>query len=284
MLKKPRAVRLHPSNPHAALRAPVRKTKPAQRSEPLRLTDAQRKNPLIRDALSRLQGISTTYRGKYLRRLDTVHGGRRTRIEVFQTFELVAEPMLARLDLATGVEGYFDVDDGCFVLNTQCNIAEDAGITPQRMSRFIGILVAAGYTYQRSERIRLDETDEDGLHLVRTRVMVRLTKQLWIDLGLGYVYERAQKAAKKRRVAQLIEVDLRRQAERERRSLEELKREIARQRWKAKESAKAGYASDPTVVHAELPPDREIAPEKIAGTSTLADLKKQLTKKFTSSG
>ena len=284
MLKKPRAVRLHPSNPHAALRAPVRKQKPAQRSEPLKLTEDQRKNPLIRDALPRLQSMSTTYRGQYLRRLDTVHGGRRTRIEVFQTLELVAEPMLARLDWATGVVGYFDMDDCRFVLNTQCNVAEDAGITPQRMSRFIATLAAAGYTYQRSERIRLDETDEDGLHLVRTRVMVRLTKQLWNDLGLRYVHERVQKAAKKRRAAQLIEVDLRRQAERERRSLEELKREVSRQRWKAKESAKAGTAADPSIVHAEPTPEREIATEKIAGTHTLADLKKQLTKKFTSSG
>ncbi|MHC8346713.1 hypothetical protein [Pseudomonas sp. RT6P73] len=80
---------------------------------------------------------------------------------------------------------------------------------------------------------------------------MRLTKQLWIDLGLGFVYERVQKAAKKRRAAQLIEVDLRRQTERERRSLEELKREISRQRWKAKESAKAGTAGDPSIVHAE---------------------------------
>lgn len=157
MLKKNQAARLHPSNPHAALRAPVRKPRPAQRAEPLRLTDEQRKNPLIRSALPRLQGISSTYRGKYLRGLDTIHGGRRTRLEVFQALELVAESMLVRLDWATGVVGYFDMDDGRFVLNTQCNVAEDAGITPQRMSRFIGKLAAAGYAYQRSERIRLDE-------------------------------------------------------------------------------------------------------------------------------
>ncbi|MBB6158492.1 hypothetical protein HDC30_005750 [Pseudomonas sp. JAI115] len=287
MLKKPRVVRLHPSNPHAALDAPARKPRPAQRSGPLKLTEEQRKNPLIRNALPRLQSISTTYRGRYLRRLDTVHGGRRTRLEVFQALELVAEPMLVRLDWATGVLGYFDMDDGRFVLNTQCNVAEDAGITPQRMSRFIGTLAAAGYAYQRSERIRLDEKGEDGLHLVRTRVMVRLTRNFWNDLGLQYIYERVQKAAKKRRAAELIEVDLRRQAELEQRSLEELKREISRQRWRAKESAKAGTAapaSEASITHAELAPEREIAPEKIAGNDMLAELRKKLAKKPVDSG
>jgi hypothetical protein len=192
--------------------------------------------------------------------------------------------MLVRLDWATGVLGYFDMEDGRFVLNTQCNMAEDAGLSPQRMSRTVQALVAVGYAYTRIERIRLDEKDEDGLHLVRTRVLVRLTQQFWSDLGLKYVHERVQKAAKKRRAAELIEVDLRRQAARERRSIEELKREVSRQRWKARESAKAGTAADPSNVRVEPAPEREIAPEKIAGTSTLADLKKQLTKKFTSSG
>lgn len=55
----------------------------------------------------------------------------------------------------------------------------------------------AGYVYRRIERIRLEEKDDNGLHLVRTRVLIRFTKLFWKDLGLAYVHERVQKSAKK---------------------------------------------------------------------------------------
>jgi len=237
MATKLKAVRLNPADPHSALRRTARKL-PLQRAAPRKLTEQQLKNPLIRAAHARLGNI-VSLRGKYLRRLDTVHGDRRTRLEKFQAIERVAEQLLVRLDLATGVLGYIDSENGRFVLNTQCNIAADAGISAPVLSRLLATLDDASYVYRRIERVRLEETDENGLHLVRTRVLVRFTKQFWADLGLRYVYERVQKAAKKRREAELRELGQRRLAEMERHSLEQHRREVSRQRWQAKEARKA---------------------------------------------
>lgn len=240
MATKLKAVRLDPADPHSALRRTARKL-PLQRAAPRKLTEQQLKNPLIRAAHERLGNI-VSLRGKYLRRLDTVHGDRRTRLEKFQAIEQVEEQLLVRLDLATGVLGYIDSENGRFVLNTQCNIAADAGISAPVLSRLLATLDDASYVYRRIERVRLEETDENGLHLVRTRVLVRFTKQFWADLGLRYVYERVQKAAKKRREAELRELGQRRLAEMERHSLELHRREVSRQRWQAKEARKNGIA------------------------------------------
>ncbi|MBW4960021.1 hypothetical protein, partial [Klebsiella pneumoniae] len=73
---------------------------------PRHLSEQQLKNPLIRSAYERLSNIATTYRGRYLRRLDRVNGDRRTRVEVFMAFQKAAEQILVRYDLATGVLGY----------------------------------------------------------------------------------------------------------------------------------------------------------------------------------
>lgn len=240
MATKLKAVRLDPADPHSALRRTARKL-PLQRAAPRKLTEQQLKNPLIRAAHERLGNI-VSLRGKYLRRLDTVHGDRRTRLEKFQAIERVEEQLLVRLDLATGVLGYIDSENGRFVLNTQCNIAADAGISAPVLSRLLATLDDASYVYRRIERVRLEETDENGLHLVRTRVLVRFTKQFWADLGLRYVYERVQKAAKKRREAELRVLGQRRLAEMERHSLELHRREVSRQRWQAKEARKNGIA------------------------------------------
>ncbi len=240
MATKLKAVRLDPADPHSALRRTARKL-PLQRAAPRKLTEQQLKNPLIRAAHERLGNI-VSLRGKYLRRLDTVHGDRRTRLEKFQAIERVEEQLLVRLDIATGVLGYIDAENGRFVLNTQCNIAADAGISAPVLSRLLATLDDVGYVYRRIERVRLEETDENGLHLVRTRVLVRFTKQFWADLGLRYVYERVQKAAKKRREAELRELGQRRLAEMERHSLELHRREVSRQRWQAKEARKNGIA------------------------------------------
>jgi hypothetical protein len=213
-----KAVRLSPSDPHSALRRSARQM-PARHAAPRRLSEQQLKNPLIRTAFDRLGNI-VSYRGQFLRRLDGVHGDRRTRLEKFVAIERVAEQLLLRLDLATSVLGYIDPTNGRYVLNTQCGIALDA----------------AGYVFRRRERIRLDERDANGLHLVRTRVLVRFTKLFWKDLGLAYVFERVQKAAKKRRDAQLRDMGQARLAEMEKHSLELKRREVSRQRWQAKEA------------------------------------------------
>ena len=264
MVKKSlRAVRLAPSDPHSALRRPAR-VMPARRAEPLRLTPDQLKNPLIRTAKERLGNIER-YRGQYLRRLDTVNGDRRTRVEVFRAIERATEQMLVRFDLATGVLGYFDQEEGQFVLNTQRGIAEDAGISAPILCRMFKVLDAADYVYRRIERIRLDEKDENGLHLVRTRMLVRFTKLFWNDLGLRYVYERVQKAAKTRRETQLREWSQRRLAQIERQSLEQYRREVSRTRWQAKSG---GQVQETTKPHQGRLPKAE--PSRRGGASAEA--------------
>lgn len=229
-----KAVRLAPSDPHSALRRSARAL-PDQYAAPRYLTEQQLKNPLIRQAHERL-GHMLDNRGKYLRRLDRVHGDRRTRREKFAALQQVSEQLLVRLDLATSVLGYIDPANGRYVLNTQCNIAKDAGLSAPALCRLFKTLDDAGYVYRRIERVRLDEKDDNGLHLVRTRVLIRFTKLFWNDLGLGYVFERVQKAAKKRRDEELREIGQARQDEMERHSKEQLRRDVSRKRWQAKEA------------------------------------------------
>ncbi len=236
-----KAVRLAPSDPHSALRRPGRQM-PARYAAPRHLSEQQLKNPLIRSAYERLSNM-VSYRGQYLRRLDGVHGDRRTRREKFCAIERVAEQLLVRLDLATSVLGYIDPQNGRYVLNTQRGIAEDAGISAPALCRLLKTLDEAGYVYRRIERIRLDEKDDNGLHLVRTRVLVRFTRLFWKDLGLAYVYDRVQKAAKKRRDAQLRDIGQQRLFELERHSLELQRRELSRERWQAKEAREARLES-----------------------------------------
>ncbi len=278
MATKLKAVRLDPADPHSALRRTARKL-PLQRAAPRKLTEQQLKNPLIRAAHERLGNI-VSLRGKYLRRLDTVHGDRRTRLEKFQAIERVEEQLLVRLDLATGVLGYIDSENGRFVLNTQCNIAADAGISAPVLSRLLATLDDASYVYRRIERVRLEETDENGLHLVRTRVLVRFTKQFWADLGLRYVYERVQKAAKKRREAELRELGQRRLAEMERHSLELHRREVSRQRWQAKEARKDGIATPEQCATGSQPQTTT----KSTGQSVQSALDRLMANKPTGSG
>ncbi|RYF52279.1 MAG: hypothetical protein EOO38_00720 [Cytophagaceae bacterium] len=193
---------------------------------------------MIRKAYDRL-GNLVSFRGQYLRRLDGVNGDRRTRREKFAAIERVAEQLLVRLDLATSVLGYLDTACGRYVLNTQCNIAKDAGISAPILCRLFKTLDDAGYVYRRIERVRLDEKDDNGLHLVRTRVLIRFTKLFWNDLGLGYVFDRVQKAAKKRRAAQLVDIGQRRLSEMERHSMELKRRQMSRHRWEKKEEREA---------------------------------------------
>lgn len=233
-MAKLKVVRLDPSNPHSALRRTARPM-PASYAAPRHLSEQQLKNPLIRSAYERLSNIGGKYRGRYLRRLDRVNGDRRTRSEKFTAFEKAAEQMLVRLDLATGVLGYLDEDNGRYVLNTQRRIAEDSPISAPVLCRLFQTLDAAGYVYRRIERVRLDEKDEHGLHLVRTRVLIRFTKLFWKDLGLLHVFERVQNSARKRRQVQLNVIGQRRLDDMERHSKDMLRREVSRERWRAKE-------------------------------------------------
>lgn len=117
----------------------------------------------------------------------------------------------------------------------------------------------------------------------RTRVLIRFTKLFWADLGLRYVFERVQKAAKKRRDAELREIGQRRLAEMERRSLQEHRREVSRQRWQAKEARKTtGNASQsPASEHSQQPLDSS---KKATGNAVQSALDRLLANKPTGSG
>ena len=227
--------RVDTKKPHAGLRAPIR---PLRYSAPRKLSSDQLKKPLIRKSLWRLSRICEL-RGRYLRALDSIHGGRRTRSEKFAALARVAEQLLVRLDLASGVLGWLDVEQAQFFLNTQCGIAEDSGISAPSLNRLMHGLEQAGYVYRRIEKVRLEEKDEAGLNLVRTRVLVRFTEQFWADLGLRYEWHKAKKSAIKSREKQLREITGFRAARQERASLEAFQRQQKRHQWQKSEERKA---------------------------------------------
>lgn len=224
--------------PHAGLYAP---TRPDRYREKRSLTAEQRKNPLLRMAYHRLSQISEL-RGQYLRDLDTIHGGRRTRSEKFAALAKVSEQMLLRMDLATGVMGWLDVERGQFFLNTQCNIAEDSEISAASFNRLLQSMQLADYVYLRSQKVRLDEKDETGLNLVRTRVLVRFTEKFFAHLGIRYLWQRAKKAAIKKRERELRQIGDLRLARQERASLEELRRLESRTKWERSQQRQAAHS------------------------------------------
>lgn len=229
------APRVDKKKPHAGLRAPIR---PLRHAAPRKLSGDQLKKPLIRKSFWRLSRIGEL-RGRYLRALDTIHGGRRTRSEKFAALARIAEQLLVRLDLATGVLGWLDVEQGQFFLNTQCSIAEDSGISAPSLNRLMHSLEQADYVYRRIEKVRLDEKDEAGLNLVRTRVLVRFTEKFWADLGLRFEWLKAKKSAIKKRDQELRQVVTDREARQSKASLEEFHRQQKRHRWKKSEERKA---------------------------------------------
>lgn len=235
---KGRPTAVDKKKPHAGLHAPARPDRYGQKRY---LTADQRKNPCLRAAFNRLSQIDQ-HRGKYLRDLDTIHGGRRTRSEKFVTLAKAAEQILLRLDLATGVLGWLNVEEGRYFLSTQCNVAEHSDIAPSVFCRLLHSLQKADYVYLRTEKIRLDEKDETGLHMVRTRMLVRFTEKFFAHLGIGYLWYRAKKAALKRREKDLRQVGAIRIARQERASLEELRRQESRANWERSQQRETAHS------------------------------------------
>ncbi|MGN2406441.1 hypothetical protein [Pseudomonas viridiflava] len=249
---RPAAAPRNKKDPHAALHAPVR---PPRFREKRNLSTDQLKNPLLRMAFSRLSQMPEL-RGKYLRSLDTIHGSRRTRSEPFVALSRVAEQLLVRLDLATGVLGWLDVERGQFFLNTQCGVAEDSDISPASLNRLIRGLELAGLVYRRIEKVRLDEKNDAGLNLVRTRCLVRFTEKFFAELGCRYLWHKAKKAAIKKRERQLREVGARNAVRQEKASLEALRREESRRNWQQSEARKASpdAQASPSATSQHRPP------------------------------
>lgn len=116
----------------------------------------------------------------------------------------MAEPLLARLDLATLALGWLD-ENGAFRLNRQRGLAEDTGLAECRVSRTLSALEAAGYVRRRVRRIF-----KHGLRWI-TRVTIHLRPRFFIDLGLGHQLAEARTRKKAQRESMLRGVKARQQ-------------------------------------------------------------------------
>lgn len=170
---------------------------------PRRLS-AKQAATFLGDAVKRIQAEACDRSGKYLRSLDTVHeAGGRTRAERWQALAAIAEPLLARLDIATGCLGYLDAQ-GQFRLNRQNGMAEDAGISPTRLCRLLKALEKAKYTLRKIKRLY-----RNGKRWV-CRITIYVRPRFFIDLGLGFQHAASRTAKakaylKKRRQAQAVQ-------------------------------------------------------------------------------
>ncbi|WP_282364362.1 hypothetical protein [Pseudomonas sp. PS01297] len=156
------------------------------------------------EAAKRIKAEALDRSGKYLRSLDTVHlSGNRTRAERWLALAAIAEPLLARLDIATGCLGYLN-EQGQFRLNRQNGMAEDAGISPTRLCRLLKALEAAKYTLRKIKRIY-----RNGKRWI-CRITIYIRPRFFIDLGLGFQHaaartSKAKAFLKKRRQAQAVQ-------------------------------------------------------------------------------
>lgn len=181
--------------------APKPKLKLVDRSplerRPRALSDAQRAT-LLGVAAERIAEEAAARACRWLRRLDTIHiSGVRTKRQRWDALARMAEPLLARLDLATLALGWLDGKTGAFRLNRQRGLAEDTGLSECCVSRTLAALEAAGYVRRRVRRIF-----KNGRHWV-SRVTIHLRPRFFIDLGLGHELA-AERTRKKRKRDKLL--------------------------------------------------------------------------------
>lgn len=171
---------------------------------PRGLSELQRRG-LLGTAAARVGEEARDRNRRWLRRLDVLHmSGRRTKQQRWEALAALAEPMLARLDLATLALGWLD-DKGAFRLNRQRGLAEDTGLSECRVSRTLSALEAAGYLRRRVRRIF-----KNGLNWV-TRVTIHIRPRFFIDLGLGHQLAEARTRKKVQREKHLRGVQAREQ-------------------------------------------------------------------------
>ncbi|MFC0669446.1 hypothetical protein ACFSKY_06380 [Azotobacter chroococcum] len=171
---------------------------------PRALSEKQRRG-LLGTAAARVAEEARERKRRWLRRLDTIHAsGCRTKRQRWDALAAMAEPMLARLDLATLALGWLD-ENGAFRLNRQRGLAEDTGLSECRVSRTLSALEAAGYVRRRVRRIF-----KHGQQWV-TRVTIHLRPRFFIDLGLGHQLAEARTRKKAQRESLLRGVKVREQ-------------------------------------------------------------------------
>lgn len=189
---------------YAGLQAPVLAGAGAGR-EPRRLSEKQRAGFLGTAALRVVQEARERGR-RWLRRMDKHESGCRTKQQRWDALAALAEPLLARVDLATLALGWLDAK-GTFRLNRQRGLAEDTGLSECRVSRTLSTLEKAGYVRRRVRRIF-----HNGKQWI-TRVTIHLRPRFFIDLGLGHQLAEARTRKKARREATLREAARQQQTE-----------------------------------------------------------------------
>ena len=189
--------------PHAPA-APYQPAGHAAGRRPRSLSDKQRAT-FLGQAVARVNEEARTRAGRWIRRLDTIHkSGVRTKQQRWDALAAMAEPIFARVDLATLCLGWLD-DSGAFRLNRQRGLAHDGDLTECRVSRTLADLERAGYVRRRVRRIF-----KNGQHWV-SRVTIHLRPRFFIDLGLGHKLAEARTAKKIVREKRLREIAARRQ-------------------------------------------------------------------------
>jgi hypothetical protein len=158
----------------------------------MRVLSPKQKQSIFGEALKRVVSEAQARTGKFLSRLDRINSsGRRTRQQRWDALAAVAEPMLARLDLAQMTLGWLD-NAGVFRLNRQRCLADDGGITESRLSRLLGTLDSAGYTRRKFKREYVGGRWS-------TRTLICITECFFVDLGLGQLFTKLRAKAISRR-------------------------------------------------------------------------------------
>jgi hypothetical protein len=176
---------------YAGLQAPAF-AGPAAGRRPRVLSEKQRKG-VLGLAAERIAEEANKRGQRWLRRLDTIHAsGCRTKRQRWEALAAMAEPMLARLDLATLALGWLD-NNGAFRLNRQRGLAEDSGLSESCVSRTLSALEAAQYVRRKVRRIY-----HNGQRWI-TRVTIHLRPKFFMDLGLSHklAEERTRKKAQR---------------------------------------------------------------------------------------
>lgn len=188
---------------YAGLQAPAF-AGPAAGRRPRALSEKQRSG-VLGLAAERVAEEAKKRGQRWLRRLDTIHAsGCRTKRQRWEALAALAEPLLARLDLATLALGWLD-NNGAFRLNRQRGLAEDSGLSESCVSRTLSALEAAQYVRRKVRRIY-----HNGQRWI-TRVTIHLRPRFFIDLGLGHQLAEERSRKKARREVHLRDVKARQQ-------------------------------------------------------------------------
>lgn len=178
---------------------PVRYSGHEAGRRPRALSEKQRKT-FLGTAVVRIAEEAKDRNRRWLRRLDTMHAsGSRTHQQRYNALAALAEPLFARVDLATLCLGWLD-DRGAFRLNRQRPLAQDSGLSECCVSRTLTALEKCGYIRRKLRRIY-----QNGQRWI-TRVTIHLRPAFFIDLGLGHHMAAARTAKKIQRRKRLRDI------------------------------------------------------------------------------